>query len=51
MNKRGFSDALILKENKACISKSHPVLTFSDIEVEKRPLSVYEEYSGGIRYE
>lgn len=49
-NKEHFIGLLseILKENKACVNKSQPVLTFSSIDVEKRSLSVYEECSGGM---
>lgn len=49
-NKEHFKGLLseILKENKACMKKSHSVLTFSRVDMEKCSLSVYEEYAGGV---
>lgn len=52
-NKEHFKGLLseILKENNAVFNKSRSVLTFSDVEVEKRSLSVYEAFSGGMKFE
>jgi transposase len=41
----------IMKENKAAITKSQSIMKFSEPEVEKRPLSVYDAFSEEIKHE
>jgi len=51
-NKEHFRGLLseILKENKAAMNKPrHPLLKFESPEVEKRSLSVYDAFSGGVQ--
>jgi transposase len=51
-NKEHFRGLLseILKENKASMNKPcHPLLKFESPEVEKRSLSVYDAFSGGVQ--
>lgn len=53
-NKEHFRGLLseILKENKAAMNKPrHPLLKFESPEVEKRSLSVYDAFSGGVQNE
>ncbi len=53
-NKEHFQGLLseILKENKAAMNKPrHPLLKFESPDVEKRSLSVYDAFSGGVQNE
>ncbi len=53
-NKEHFRGLLseILKENKAAVNKPRcPLLKFESPEVEKRSLSVYDAFSGGVQNE
>jgi len=52
-NKEHFSGLLseVLKENKAAMNTTRPILKFSEPDVEERSLSVYEAFSGGTNHE
>ena len=52
-NKEHFRGLLseVLKENKAKLNQSSPILRFSSPVVESRPLSVYEKFSEGFSHE